>query len=80
MGGLKSNLHLSGTKDGPDDDAVPNITPHTTGIGGWSDDDLDTLFTIGMLPDGDFVSGGMAEVVENIAKMTSEDRKALQAH
>jgi mono/diheme cytochrome c family protein len=80
MGGLKSNLHLSGTKDGPDGDAVPNITPHTTGIGGWSDDDLDTLFTIGMLPDGDFVSGGMAEVVENIAKMTSEDRKAVMIY
>jgi len=70
-------LHLSGTKDGPDGDSAPNITPHTTGIGDWSDDDLETLFTIGMLPDGDFVGGGMAEVVENTDKMTPEDRKAI---
>ena len=59
MGGLKDDLHLSGTKDGPDGVSAPNITPYTTSIGDWSDDDLDTLFTIGMLPDGDFV-GGMA--------------------
>lgn len=80
MGGLKSSLHLSGTKDGPDGDAVPNITPHATGIGDWTDDDLDTLFTIGMLPDGDFVGGGMAEVVENTEKMTPEDRKAIMIY
>ena len=80
MGGLKDDLHLSGTKDGPDGDSAPNITPHTTGIGDWSDDDLDTLFTIGMLPDGDFVGSGMAEVVENTDKMTPEDRKAIMIY
>ena len=80
MGGLKDDLHLSGTKGGPDGDTVPNITPHTTGIGDWSDDDLNTLFTIGMLPDGDFVGDGMAEVVENTDKMTTEDRKAIMIY
>ena len=80
MGGLKDDLHLSGTKGGPDRDTVPNIIPHTTGIGDWSDDDLDTLFTIGMLPDGDFVGGGMAKVVDSTDKMTTEDRKAIMIY
>ena len=33
-----------------------------------------------MLPDGDFVGGGMAEVVENTDKMTTEDRKAIMIY
>ncbi len=78
MGGLKQDMYLAGTKDGPEGEAVPNITPdQETGIGQWSEDDLDTAMTMGMLPDGDFVGSGMAEVVENLAKLTPDDRKAL---
>lgn len=78
MGGLKQSMYLAGTKDGPEGEAVPNITPDKeTGIGQWSDDDLDTMMTMGMLPDGDFVGSGMAEVVENLAKLTVKDREAL---
>ena len=78
MGGLKNKMHLAGDKKGPDGDASPNITAHKeTGIGNWSNDDLESLLTMGMLPDGDFVGGGMAEVVENIEKLTPEDQKAI---
>ncbi len=69
---------FAGTRSGPEGGVVPNITPDPeTGIGRWSDDDLDTLFTMGMLPDGDFVGEGMAEVTDNTAKLTPVDRRAM---
>jgi len=78
LGGFQTSKHLAGTNTGPDGDSAPNITPDSdTGIGRWSDDDLDTLFTLGMIPDGDFVGDGMGEVVENTAKLTPEDRRAM---
>jgi len=78
MGGLKSDLYHAGAKQGPEGEVVPNITMDAdTGIGKWTTDDLDTLLTIRMLPDGDFAGSGMAEVIENTAKLTPEDRKAI---
>ncbi len=78
MGGLKSGMYHAGAQDGPEGEAVPNITmDKATGIGDWSEDDFDTLFTMGMLPDGDFVGSGMAEVIENTGKLTPEDKKAI---
>lgn len=79
LGAPRGDMALAGTGQGPDGGAVPNITPDpATGIGKWSDDELDSLFTLGMKPDGDFVGGGMAEVVANgTARLTADDRKAL---
>ena len=82
LGAPDADKVLAGASQGPDGGAVPNITPDpATGIGKWSDDDLHSLFTLGMKPDGDFVGGGMAEVVSNsTAKLTAADRKALIAY
>jgi mono/diheme cytochrome c family protein len=82
FGAPESDMALAGTADGPDGGAVPNITPDKeTGIGGWSEDDIDTLLTLGMTPDGDFVGGGMGEVVSNsTSKLTAADRDALIAY
>ncbi len=65
--------------DGPEGGRIPKITPDAdTGIGRWSDGDIKSLFTMGMLPDGDFVGSGMAEVVENTtSKLTDADRDAI---
>jgi hypothetical protein len=39
------------------------------------------MLEIGMQPDGDFVGGGMNEVVENsTSKLTAEDRTAIAAY
>ena len=74
FGGFQNHNHMSGTKDGPDGEAVPNITAdNETGIGKWPDADLKALFSIGMLPDGDFVGGGMAENVTNTTSKWSKD-------
>ncbi|MDX9861926.1 MAG: cytochrome c [Rhodospirillales bacterium] len=82
FGAPVSDMALAGTAEGPDGGSVPNITPdRETGIGGWSDDDVDTLLTLGMTPDGDFVGAGMAEVVSNsTSKLTPADRAALIAY
>ncbi len=79
LGGFQRHEHMAGTKDGPGGEIMPNITPDKeTGIGKWPDADLKALFTIGMLPDGDFVGGGMAENVTNTtSKWTKDDLAAV---
>jgi len=78
LGGIRTGMYLAGTPDGPGGDTVPNITPdEKTGIGAWSIDDYDSLLSMGMLPDGDFVGGSMGEVIKNTESLTDIDRKAI---
>jgi len=56
--------YLAGAAVGPGDDAVPNITPHATGIGDWNVDDVVSLLTTGMQPNFDNVQGLMADVID----------------
>ena len=79
LGGPKVSMTLAGTGKGPDGGIVPNITPdEETGIGKWSDADLEDLFKLGMLPDADFVGDVMGEVVdETTSKLTSAALKAV---
>lgn len=79
LGGYDNAMAYAGTKKNPEGITIPNITPDPdTGIGKWPRGDLDLLFTIGMLPDGDFVGGVMAESVSHAtSKMTKGDRAAL---
>jgi mono/diheme cytochrome c family protein len=81
MGGLKRSLWLSGSSGGPVGDA-PNITPDkTTGIGGWSAEDIVSALKLGMLPDGDFVGSEMTEVVEySTSQLSDADLKAIAAY
>lgn len=78
-GALDRSMAYAGNRDGPDGDAVPNITPDPeTGIGKWSDADLIFLFRSTLLPDGDAVGGTMAEVVQNGTRnMNEDDLKAI---
>lgn len=58
---------------------IPNISSDpTAGIGKWSEDDLKTALTLGMLPDGDFLGGEMGKVVNNgTSKLPPEDLQAI---
>ena len=77
LGGLKADMALAGN-GALLSGVVPNITPDkATGIGKWSADDYDSVLTLGMLPDGDFVEDEMAEVAENTNALRPEDRAAL---
>ncbi|TCS62945.1 cytochrome c [Varunaivibrio sulfuroxidans] len=82
LGGKNEAMAYAGTKSNPEGVAVPNITSdHKTGIGKWSAGDLKMLFQIGMLPDGDFVGGVMAEVVtRETSKLSGPDLDALIAY
>lgn len=78
LGAVDRDKELAGTPDGLDGDPAPNVTPDPeTGIGKWSADELLDFIGEGMLPDGDIVGGAMADVSENLAKLTSDDLKAI---
>jgi mono/diheme cytochrome c family protein len=82
MGAVDHARMLAGSPTGPEGKAVPNITSDPEkGIGKWSAGEVAFLLEIGMQPDGDFVGGGMNEVVENsTSKLTPEDRAAIAAY
>ncbi len=81
LGATKSDMAYAGNKDGPKGDLAPNITPdEETGIGKWSHKAIVEVLQIGILPDGDFVGGTMAEVTENMGKLTEGDLKAIASY
>jgi len=56
---------LAGTPKGPEDQAMPNITPdRDTGIGQWSVEEIADYLGSGNKPDGDVAGGLMAEVID----------------
>ncbi|MEG3620271.1 cytochrome c [Magnetovibrio sp. PR-2] len=79
LGARDDDMAYAGTKRNLEGITIPNITPDKeTGVGKWGAGDFDMLFTIGMLPDGDFVGGVMGESVSHsTSKMTLKDRAAL---
>ena len=81
LGGLDTSLAMGGTKDGPEGQKVPNITPDMhTGIGTWSPKDVVRVLRTGQLPDGDFVGAMMGEVVNSTSKLTDADRQAIAVY
>jgi mono/diheme cytochrome c family protein len=67
---------------GPDpeggDGWVPNITP--AGIGDYSQRDIERILETGDMPNGDSVGGAMTTVVDNISKLSAEDRAAIAVY
>jgi mono/diheme cytochrome c family protein len=56
---------LAGTAKGPEDQAMPNITPDPdTGIGKWSVEEIADYLGTGNKPDGDVAGGLMGEVID----------------
>jgi mono/diheme cytochrome c family protein len=73
---------LAGNPKGPEDQAMPNITPEReTGIGKWSVEEIADYLGSGNKPDGDVAGGLMAEVIEGTLAgykdLTSADRLAI---
>jgi len=80
LGGIKTDLRYAGTREGPDDSVVPNITPDKkTGIGKWSQGDLVTYLESGFMPDGDSAGDLMAEVIDNGLRYLRKDDLAAIA-
>jgi mono/diheme cytochrome c family protein len=79
LGALKLEMYFAGSKEGPEGELAPNITPHKkTGIGSWSRVDISYFLQNGMKPDGDDVQGLMGEVIElGYQHLLEEDLDAL---
>lgn len=74
LGGPQGNMAYAGTEEGPEGEAVPNITPDVeTGIGTWTVEDVVFLLKTGFRPSGDNVEGLMAEMIDNGFKHLSDD-------
>ncbi len=66
FGNVDNDRAYSGTKDGPEGESVPNITPdEDTGIGDWDRSELTDYLSEGLMPDGDYAGGAMADVVDD---------------
>ncbi len=77
LGGLDSDLWLSGAPNPSGKGEVPNITP---GVLKWRAADVVEYLTSGFTPEFDSVGGHMAHVVENMAKLPKSDREAVAAY
>ena len=76
-GGVDTSRWLAGGPAPEGEGKIPNITPHETGIGSWSEADIVYYLESGFTPDFDSVGGSMASVQENMAKLPKSDLKAI---
>jgi mono/diheme cytochrome c family protein len=77
-----SSRFLAGNPKGPEDQAIPNITPDPdTGIGTWSVEEIADYLATGNRPDGDVAGGLMAEVIDGTLAgykdLSEKDRLAI---
>jgi mono/diheme cytochrome c family protein len=77
-----SSRFLAGTPKGPEDQAIPNITPDPdTGIGKWSPEEIADYLGTGTKPDGDVAGGLMGELIDGtlagFKDLTQVDRLAI---
>jgi mono/diheme cytochrome c family protein len=81
-GGVDRALWLAGSRDGPEGELAPNITPdRATGIGDWSVVDLVWYLEMGLKPDGDATQGLMAEVIEHgFSKLPEAELRAIAVY
>ena len=80
MGNVPSDTRYGG---GPTPDGhghFPNISPDETGIGFWSVNSIANYLKTGISPIGKVAGGDMAEVIENTATLTDQDRYAMAAY
>lgn len=80
IGGLKSARWLAGGAAPEGGGKIPNITPHDSGIGSWSEGDIVYYLESGFTPDFDSVGGTMTSVQQNMAKLPKADLEAIAAY
>lgn len=79
-GGMDTTKWLSGGPAPEGLGKIPNITPHETGIGSWSQEDIVYYLESGFTPDYDSVGGTMVDVQLNMAKLPKSDLEAIAAY
>jgi mono/diheme cytochrome c family protein len=79
LGGIVERQRFAG---GPTPDGkgwVPNITPLGLREDGkpWTVNDIASFLGDGMMPDGDYAGGSMADVINNTSLLSADDRAAI---
>jgi mono/diheme cytochrome c family protein len=79
LGGIVESQRFAG---GPAPDGkgwVPNITPFGLRENGkpWTEKDIASFLGDGMMPDGDYAGGPMADVINNTSLLGADDRAAM---
>jgi mono/diheme cytochrome c family protein len=80
IGGFQTSRWLGGGPAPEGKGRIPNITPHASGIGAWSKEEIAYSLESGFTPEFDSFSASMAEVQENMAKLPESDRDAIAAY
>ena len=80
LGGVITDKKFSGAPNPEGKGIIPNITPHKSGIGDWSQADIVTALETGLTPSFDTFGGPMVKVQENMAKLSGADRAAIAAY
>jgi mono/diheme cytochrome c family protein len=75
LGGIIVRQRFAGGPDPEGEGWIPNITQKA--LADWSVNDFAAVLETGDTPDGDSVSGAMAQVVKNTAQLGAEDRAAI---
>lgn len=77
IGGLDTARWLAGAPNPDGKGSTPNITPARLR---WSEDEIVEYLTSGFTPEYDSVGGHMAHVVENMARLPEDDRRAIAVY
>ncbi|WP_349371043.1 cytochrome c [Salinarimonas sp.] len=80
LGAIEEERRFAGGPNPEGRGFIPNITPHETGIGSWTQGEIVELLTSGFTPEFDVIGGTMAHVVDNTAQLPAEDREAIAAY
>ena len=80
LGGVMSDRWLAGGPAPEGAGRIPNITPHSDGVGGWTAGDIVYYLESGFTPDFDSVGGSMVSVQQNMSKLPKEDLEAISAY
>jgi mono/diheme cytochrome c family protein len=73
---LDNSLHLQGNPQGPDGELVPGIDMSLRDDKWLAADIIDAL-QIGITPEGDFLGGSMADVIDHTSQLTEADIHAI---
>ncbi len=80
IGGIKKSRWLGGGPTPEGKGNIPNITPHKTGLGAWTESDISYSLESGFTPEFDSFGSSMVSVQENIAHLPIGDREAIAAY
>ncbi|MEE9313504.1 MAG: cytochrome c [Rhizobiaceae bacterium] len=80
IGGMDKTRWLAGGVGPEGKEKIPNITPHKDGLGDWSVADIINGLETGFTPEYDSFGSSMADVQENMAKLSDGDRAAIAAY